>query len=440
MLSKEDNAAITAVGPGTLMGTFMRQYWIPVAASSELLQPDGDPLRVRLLGEDLIAFRDSTGQVGLVHNNCPHRGASLFFGRNEESGLRCVYHGWKFATDGTCVDMPNEPAESDFRQKVKAAAYPTRERNGIVWCYMGLGDSLPQLPDLEANCLPDGEWSVSVIQRECNWLQGLEGEIDTSHLGFLHGGQRRLEDQKPGTFAYYTYKDRAPRYSVVDTDCGVMYGAYREAEPDTYYWRIAQFLFPMYAFPPSGVLGTPSLARAWVPMDDTHTLMFSMTRRGVSGNAFGIGSPFLPSTTDWYGRFRLAINASNDYAIDRDKQRSNQIYCGIPGGIIQDQAITGSMGPLYDRSQERLATSDVMIIRVRRALLAAARAFADTGRTPPGANEPTLYRVRAGGIILPKSANWVEDTAELRRAFTEHPELDLSIGGVTREPPGRGSV
>jgi len=302
---------------------------------------------------------------------------------------------------------------------------------------MGPRERLPELPDLEANCQPDGEWSVSVIQRECNWLQGLEGEIDTSHVGFLHGGQRRLEDQTPGTFAYYTYKDRAPRYSVVDTDSGVMYGAYREAEPDTYYCRIAQFLYPMYAMPPSGVLGTPSLARAWVAIDDTRTLMFTMTRKGVSGNAFGIGSPFLPTGSDWYGRFRLAINASNDYAIDRAKQRSNQIYCGIPGGIIQDQAITESMGPLYDRSAEHLATSDVMIIRVRRALLAAARGFAETGRTPPGANSPAVYRVRTGGIILPKSANWVEATADLRQAFVKHPELDLSVAGVTHEPQAR---
>src|SRR3979409_51234 len=150
MLKREDNELITRVGPGTPMGNLMREYWVPAMLSSELAQADSDPVRVMLLGEQLIGFRDSSGQVGLVANNCPHRGASLFFGRNEESGLRCVYHGWKFALDGTCVDMPNEPAEPDFRTKVKAVAYPCRERGGIVWAYLGTLESHPPSPELAA--------------------------------------------------------------------------------------------------------------------------------------------------------------------------------------------------------------------------------------------------------------------------------------------------
>src|ERR671927_671291 len=137
------------------MGSFMRQYWIPALLSSELPQHDSEPKRVLLLGEQLIAFRDTNGKIGLLQNNCPHRGASLFFGRNEEAGLRCVYHGWKFSSDGTCVDMPNEPAESDFKHKVKAVAYPTRERNGVVWLYMGQETEPPPLPDLEWNLVPE---------------------------------------------------------------------------------------------------------------------------------------------------------------------------------------------------------------------------------------------------------------------------------------------
>ena len=148
MLSKQDNELVTRVGPGTPMGNLMRQYWVPAMLSSELPHADCDPVRVLLLGEQLIAFRDTNGKPGLIQSNCPHRGASLFFGRNEEAGLRCVYHGWKFATDGTCVDMPNEPAESDFKAKVKATAYPCTERGGIVWTYIGPRAEPPLLPPL----------------------------------------------------------------------------------------------------------------------------------------------------------------------------------------------------------------------------------------------------------------------------------------------------
>jgi phenylpropionate dioxygenase-like ring-hydroxylating dioxygenase large terminal subunit len=243
MLATHDNELVTRVGPGTPMGKLMRQYWLPAMLSSELPAPDSDPVRVRLLGEQLIAFRDSTGQVGLLANNCPHRGASLFFGRNEDAGLRCVYHGWKFDVSGTCTDMPNEPAESDFRTRVKAVAYPCRERGGIVWTYMGPRAEPPPLPDLEPNMLPTDQLVVTAIQRECNWLQGLEGDLDTSHLAFLHLGAVDPERTTPGTFAHYTVKDRAPRYSVVDTEYGAMYGAYRPADAGRLYWRLAQFLF-----------------------------------------------------------------------------------------------------------------------------------------------------------------------------------------------------
>src|SRR4051812_3956644 len=188
MLSREENELITRVGPGTPVGELMRQYWLPAMLSSELPSPDSDPVRVLLLGEKLLAYRDTSGRVGLLQHNCPHRGASLFFGRNEENGLRCVYHGWKFDVSGQCIDMPNEPAESDFKTKVKAVAYPTQERGGIVWAYMGARSEPPPLPHLEPNMLADDQVMVNAIQRECNWLQGLEGDIDTSHLGFLHLG------------------------------------------------------------------------------------------------------------------------------------------------------------------------------------------------------------------------------------------------------------
>jgi phthalate 4,5-dioxygenase len=438
MLTQQDNELVTRVGPGTPMGNLMRQYWVPTMLSSELPAPDCDPARVLLLGEKLIAFRDSNGKVGLLANNCPHRGASLFFGRNEESGMRCVYHGWKFDVSGACVDMPNEPAESDFRTRVRAVAYPCQERGGIVWSYLGPRSVPPPLPDLEPNMLPDDQVVLTAIQRECNWLQGLEGDIDTSHLGFLHLGAVDPEKTKPGTFQHYTVKDRAPRYSVVDTEYGAMYGAYRPADAGRLYWRIAQFLFPFYAMIPTGVLGLQVLTRAWVPMDDEHMLFFSMGSRPSVATVTGVngavtrnrgGEEVHPNRTDWNGRFRLVADASNDYRIDRDKQRRREDYTGIPGIHTQDQAITESMGPILDRRSERLGTGDVMVIRVRRRLMEAARALAERDLTPPGVDRPEVYRVRSGGAFLPEGAEWLEATSDLRKAFVDHPQLDPAIAG-----------
>jgi phthalate 4,5-dioxygenase len=435
MLSQQDNELVSRVGPGTPMGNLMRHFWIPAMLSSELPTADSDPVRVMILGEQLIAFRDSNGQVGLIQNNCPHRGASLFFGRNEEAGLRCVYHGWKFDTQGNCVDMPNEPAESDFKHKVKATAYPTRERGGVVWAYMGPKETPPELPDLEANNVAEGQGRVIAVQRECNWLQALEGDIDTSHLGFLHFGSASVESAPEGTLQYYALKNRAPRYSVVDQEYGTMYGAYRPAEPGQLYWRIALFLFPFYAMIPTGVLGHQVIARAWVPMDDEHTLFFNMAMQGRSAgggqsNLWGFsGAEQLPRTSDWYGRFRLVSRAENDYRIDRGIQRRNEDYTGIAGIHTQDQAVTESMGAIYDRTKERLATSDAMVIRVRRRLIEAARALAEKGEVPYSAEHPEVYRQRSGGIILPEGADWVEATRELRKAYVEHPELDPALAG-----------
>jgi phenylpropionate dioxygenase-like ring-hydroxylating dioxygenase large terminal subunit len=434
MLSREENETLCRIGPGTLMGNLMREYWVPALLSSEVAAPDSDPLRVLILGEQLIAFRDSSGVVGLIENHCPHRGASLFFGRNEEGGLRCVYHGWKFSVDGSCVDMPNEPAESDFKHKVKAIAYPTRERGGIVWAYLGPRSTPPPLPSLEGNMLPDGEWQVTAMQRECNWFQGLEGDIDTSHFSFLHAGAMDVSTQQPGTFSYYMLADRAPRYSVVDTDFGTMYGAYRDTEDGRRYWRVANFLFPFWTMPPQGMLGHKITARGWVPMDDTHT-MFYMAGPRIRREGSARGGPMnrmQPDTSDWLGRFRLTANASNDYMIDREKQRRSagmDDFTGIQGIHLQDQAITESEGPIYDRSGEHLASSDMMIIRARRRLLQAAQALAEQGLVPPGVDDPEVFGARAGGVFLPCDADWLEATEDLRRGFTRHPGLDPSVTG-----------
>ena len=446
MLSREDNELLCRVGPGTPTGALMRQYWIPALMSSELPERDGAPVRVRLLGENLIAFRVTSGKIGLIQNHCPHRGASLFFGRNEEEGLRCVYHGWKYSCEGHCVDMPNEPEESNFKSKIHATAYPCVERNDIVWTYMGPRQTPPPLPDIEPNMLPQGEYQVQKVLRECNWFQGLEGDIDTSHLGFLHLGAVKPEQTKPGTFDYYNVADRAPKYEVVDTEFGTSYGAYRPAETDTYYWRIAHFLFPFFTMIPTGILGMQVLVRAWVPVDDNHIMFWSIAAprsrvgNGAAGGASGLsaggrpvaaagsragGFEFLPDSSDWTGKFRLTQNKDNDYLIDREAQRTTS-YTGIAGIHQQDQAVTESMGPIYDRTQEHLGTSDAMVIRTRRRVINAARALRDNATTPPGVDAPAVYRYRSGGVILPRDTDWLEATKGLRRAFAEAPPEQIA--------------
>jgi phthalate 4,5-dioxygenase oxygenase subunit len=302
---------------------------------------------------------------------------------------------------------------------------------------MGPRQAPPPLPDIEANNLPEGEYSVSAIQRECNYLQGLEGDIDTSHFSFLHFGAAGPETAEAGTFQYYALKERAPRYQVLDTEFGCMYSAFRAAEAGQLYHRIALFLFPFWTMIPTGVLGHQIVARGWVPMDDEHTMFFSLTPkvRGVERSTQP-GMELHPNTTDWYGRFRMVSDSTNDYRIDREWQRNGD-YTGIAGIHTQDQAVTESMGPIYDRTTEHLGSSDAMVIRTRRRLLDAARALVERGTVPPGVDHPEVFRQRSGGIILPEGTNWVAATEELRKAYVTHPELDPAkagrIGG--QQPP-----
>jgi phthalate 4,5-dioxygenase len=440
MLSASDNETICRVGKGTPMGDLMREYWVPFALGTEL-EPDCDPVRIMLLGQRFLAIRTTSGTPVLMDETCPHRGASLWYGRNEEEGIRCVYHGWKFDGSGTCVDMPNEPVGSNFKDKVRLPVYPVTEAGGLVWAYIGPRSTPPPMPAFEWFDDPEGASAAWAFQRECNWLQALEGDIDTSHFGFLHVGHAEPEDAPEGSFLRYTIEDRAPRYKVLDTEFGATYGAYRPAgTPEQLYWRFAHFLFPFYAMVPTGVLGTKLQVRAWVPMDDGHTMAFHSApteRRFTAPAAQKVGitereataTTYLPNTSGWFGRFRMTARVENDHEIDRARQRSGASYTGLGSVIIEDQAITESMGPIFDRTREHLGSSDVMVIRVRRRLLAAARALAENGTTPPAVDAPEAYRQRSGGIVLPADADWMEATAELRKAGVVHPELDPALAG-----------
>ncbi len=434
-MKAQDSTDLTRVGPGTVMGEFMRQYWIPAALSSEL-QADGDPMRLMLLGEKLVAFRDSQGCVGIFDHRCPHRCASLYLGRNEESGIRCVYHGWKFDVRGNCVDMPNVPARQEFKDKVHAKAYRTTERNGLVWVYMGRQqESPPPLPNIEANLIPGNE--IWCLQRECNWLQALEGDIDTSHVGFLHVGMLKPEDLDDDHPLRPTVINRAPEYEVRNTDWGTMYGGFRTNDDGQMSWRVAHFMFPFWTQTPNARFSSRAIARAWVPMDDHHSMLFDISGGVDEGNPAYVskrrnGQPlyekfeYEPNTNDWHGRWRCRDRAHNDWGLDRQSQRDGTQYTGIGNITIQDQAVTESMGPITDHDWEHLAPTDQMIARTRRRLLLAARAYRDSGELPPGASDPdTFMGARAGSFLFAPDAPLEQAyQAQLEKAvrWTAQPE------------------
>ena len=260
------------------MGALLRRYWVPALLAAELPEPDGRPVRVPLLGERLVAFRDASGQVGLLEEACPHRGASLALGRNEDGGLRCIYHGWQFDRTGRCLDMPTERAGSPLPERIRARAYPTREAAGIVWAYLGPG-SAPHFPAFQWLTLyPERSHPFKILE-ECNWAQALEGGIDSSHSSFLHSNLNS-DDYTGSSRRGMMYKtlDKHPRFEVVDTEYGVLVGARRDAEVDSYYWRITQFLLPFFQMIPAGMAEGGSITgHAWVPIDDHHCWAYTMT-------------------------------------------------------------------------------------------------------------------------------------------------------------------
>jgi len=444
MLSTTDNDALTRVGPGTMMGELMRRYWVPAILSREL-EADGDTLRIRLLGEDLVAYRDSAGRVGVLGANCAHRGADLFLARNEESGLRCIYHGWKYDVTGACVDMPNEPEGTVFKQKVRQTAYPARERGGMVWVFMGAGDA-PELPALEWNMLPEGQSYLKKRVQACNWLQALEGDIDQSHNSFLHTGADQLKPldmsaERTQGAQLWRRLDKRPRFHVEETRYGVLIGAQRNAYDDLDYWRITHFMLPFHTI--VGVYGdNPSRsARVWVPIDDYTTLVVGAlyhptqalsenelmrARENGGGAGFVADANFQPATTAPFGAWIPKASNENDFFFDRATQRT-KYFSGIPEFWAQDGGVQIGMGPIYDRSREHLGTTDRAIIRTRKRLLDTARALADGGGAPPGVADVDIYRLRGAAMLLRKDADWVA-------AAEAHSEM---IWGENQDAPPR---
>ncbi|HEX4193546.1 MAG TPA: Rieske 2Fe-2S domain-containing protein [Stellaceae bacterium] len=435
MATTSDYAQLTKVGPGTPMGKLLRHYWIPACASDEIVA-DGPPLRLMLLGEKLIAFRDSQGRVGIFDHRCPHRGASLFLGRNEECGLRCVYHGWKFDVDGNCLDMPNVKPRHSFAGKIKAMAYKALERNGLIWVYMGEAEAAPPFPGLEPLLLPQAQLNMRWAQRHCNWLQAIEGDIDTSHFGFLHEGKAAAENYPADSVLRYRLDDRSPDYHCVETDWGTMYAAYRPATPGQLYYRVAHYLFPFWTMIPNAAFGTNLTARAWVPMDDTHTMFLQCSWDTTLDNlaksdrvpGLGLNFNYQPKSTDWHGRWRIVPDESNDWMIDRERQRDST-FTGIDGVHLQDQAVTESMGECVDHMIEHLTIGDLMITRTRQRMLNAMRDLAERDVKPPGVENGDIFLGAHGGdFVAPENVDWLETYNNQLRA-------SANPTGALRVPP-----
>lgn len=409
MLSKENNDLLTRTGPDTPMGQLMRCFWTPAMTEAEVPAADEAPVRLQLLGEALVVFRDTEGRVGVLDQHCPHRGASLFFGRNEEGGVRCVYHGWKFGVDGECLDMPTEASDSPMRCKVRARAYPARIAGGVLWVYMGEPDKMPPLPDFEWLGLPSSHVYVSRWEQDCNYAQAMEGELDSAHVGFLHSLVDKTHDDDRALTGRFFKNDKAPLWKIVPTPSGFLACNGRRVDESQRYWRVNQFLLPFYTMIPPHP-AEARLVRMWVPMNDERCWVLCATFRPdrpleekeltAWRNGDYAHRRVIPGTT------RPTERLDNDYLIDRQQQKTVS-FTGIAGIRAQDAMVSESAGPIVDRTREHLGSSDRAVVAMRRSLMEAARACVD-GQRPVGPDHPYLYGVRATQTVLPEALDPTE--------------------------------
>ena len=421
MFTAEENERLTRVGPGTPMGEVFRRYWIPALLPEELPEADCPPVRVRLLGEDLIAFRDTNGKIGILDRFCPHRRVDLFFGRNEECGLRCVYHGWKFDVAGNVVDMPAEPANSPMRDEVKIKSYPAVEWGGLIWTYMGDPAFMPDRPpELEWGLVPSTHRMIGKRLQENNYAQGVEGGIDSSHVGILHSLLSPREEGK--TFSdrqtavdprlSYLARDTAPKFFVRPSDYGMLIGARRKASEEEFYWRITQFLAPFYTMIAPRGPGAPIAGHAWVPIDDyntwTYTMYWSPDKPMSEMEGLDSAKVNVPVMDD--GSYRPIDNRSNNYGIDRQRQADSS-STGIIGIGLQDSAVQETMGAIVDRSREMLGSGDAAIVAWRKIMLGLTNELEQSGALPQP-HKPEIYRVRSAGVVLPRGVDFEEGARE----------------------------
>jgi phthalate 4,5-dioxygenase oxygenase subunit len=414
MLTTEENDLLCRVQGDAPMGAIMRRHWIPICLSEEVEENDGTPVHARVLGEDLVVFRDTEGRLGVLDEHCPHRRASLALGRNEEGGLRCLYHGWKVDVRGNVLEMASEPAASELCSKVRHTAYPCEEAGGFVWAYMGPAESMPAFERPAFAPTPATRVSIVKVHVQANWAQILEGAIDSAHSSSLHSTDMppaRVDGAKATDKAWpRPSTDKAPRLALQQTPFGFRYAAIRRPIVNSAthdYIRVSLFVAPFTVLiPPNNMY---NLANVNVPMDDTNTMFYfiawSDTGPGIDVEAWRKFCGAQPGI-DLDHRWRKRRTRDNDFLQDRNAMKLGD-FTGIRGIPMQDMAMWETMGPIADRSRERLGASDLAIVEFRRIMVEAARAFAG-GAPAIGTTEPRVAKARLRSFegIVPKGTDW----------------------------------
>ena len=425
MLTKDQNELLTRVERAAPMGGIMRSHWLPVCLSEEVAEKDGAPVKARLAGEDLVVFRDSNGKLGVLDEHCPHRGASLVFGRNEACGLRCLYHGWKFDVDGNILEMASEPDGSALKGALRQKSYPVREAGGFVWAWLGPKEKLREFEPPAWAPKPGIKYAIVKMHAACNWAQVLEGSIDSAHSSSLHStnmptaevdSAKAKEDKwlRPSN-------DKAPKLQFEPTSYGFRYAALRKPirNPDTdQYVRTTLFIAPYTVLiPPNDQY---NLAQMLVPMDDVNTMFYWIAwhpdpKKGISQEAW---RKFCAATVgvDIDQDFRKKRTLANRYQQDRAAMKRGD-FTGIEGIPTQDMAMWESMGPIADRSKDHPGSSDVAVVQFRRMMVAAARKFSE-GAPAIGTTEPRIPHVKLASFegIVPKTTDWRTLGAESQEA------------------------
>ena len=394
------------------MGQLMRQHWLPACMSEEVAEPDGAPIRARLLGVDLVVFRDSKGRLGVLDERCPHRGASLAFGRNEACGLRCLYHGWKFDVDGNALDMASEAPDSRLRQNLKARAYPVREMAGFVWVWLGAVEDMREMQAPAWYPAPDTKISIVKMHAACNWAQVLEGSIDSAHSSSLHSTNMPTAEVEGSTATETAWlrpsNDKAPRLEIQETAFGFHYAAIRRpiVSPETQdYIRTTLFIAPFTVLiPPNDQY---RLAQMLVPIDDVNCMFYWIAwhpTKGISQDAwrrFCAAVPGVDLGPDW----KKVRNLENNFLQDRAAMKAGD-FTGIIGIPAQDMAMWESMGPIADRSEDHLGGSDLAIVQFRRQMVAAAKAVAKGDPAIGTTGGPAHVELASYEGLTPKGVDW----------------------------------